>query len=363
MNERPPPYKLTVDKKDLFAGVRRAFSRAVYAMAMSKVAGRTDYPDDILRRHWKDDGEAERMLRAVSSPTDSASFWSATPSRIFPALAPASATSKLMQLGHTLSLDGVHAIKIPMIPASGRPQTATSMWVAEGDPGPVYSMLTSSQTLGPVKKTLFFTMLSEEIEQASAGAATQIIEEALEISTTLELDAALFSSAAPTAAGPAGLLYGVTPLTPSSTAGAILKDKITVDLAALDAAMSAAGINPENVVYVCSGGDARKIKAQIPQFEEQVFVSTTVPAGTIIACEPSGFWTAYGATAVTVEASRQTLLHTEDTTPAPIVGTGGQVAVPTRSLYQTGAIGLKVRGRACWQIWPGAVAWMQNVNW
>jgi hypothetical protein len=342
--------------------MRRAISRSAYALLISKVPGRIGYPDEILRKHWKDDDESARVLRAVSSPTDTASFWSATPNRVLPALAPASAASKLMQLGHTISLDGLHSVKIPMIPASGRP--SAPMWVAEGSPGPVYNMITSSQTLGPTKKLLIFAMLSEELEAASAGTATLIIQEALAIATTQQLDASLFSNSAPTTAAPAGLLYNVTPLTPTSTAGATSADKMATDIAALTGVMSNAGIDPSNVILICNAAQATKIEILAsPKFQEKVFTSVAVPAGTIIAVEPSGFWTAYGAEQVTVEASRGALLHAEDTTPAPIVGTGGQVAAPTRSLYQTGALGLKVRGKATWQVWPGAVQYMSGVNW
>ena len=50
-----------------------------------------------MKQHWYGDDAAERVLKAVSNPADTTNFWAATPSVILPALAPASATSKLMR--------------------------------------------------------------------------------------------------------------------------------------------------------------------------------------------------------------------------------------------------------------------------
>ena len=61
-------------------------------------AGRdSKYPAEVLKEHWHGDEAVERVLKAVSNPTDTNSLWAATPRVILPALAPASAASKLMR--------------------------------------------------------------------------------------------------------------------------------------------------------------------------------------------------------------------------------------------------------------------------
>jgi hypothetical protein len=63
-----------------------------------------------------------------------------------------------------------------------------------------------------------------------------------------------------------------------------------------------------------------------------------------------------------VEASFEALVH-EDTAPTAISATG-VMAAPTRSLFQTNAVGLRMNTPVSWALRsPGAVAWMAAVNW
>jgi hypothetical protein len=67
------------------AATRKSFHRAYTAIALAAV-NRSKYPSELLKQHWHGDEAAERVLKAVS-----------TPSVILPALAPASTASKLMR--------------------------------------------------------------------------------------------------------------------------------------------------------------------------------------------------------------------------------------------------------------------------
>jgi hypothetical protein len=55
----------------------------------------------------------ERVLKAIISPTDTSTFWAAQPFVILPVLVPASAASRLMTAGRTISLAGVQTVKVP----------------------------------------------------------------------------------------------------------------------------------------------------------------------------------------------------------------------------------------------------------
>ena len=57
-------------------------------------------------------------------------------------LAPDAASSKLLNLGNKLDLDGISSIKLPYIDGAGRP--AQPAFIAEGAPAPVANLATSS---------------------------------------------------------------------------------------------------------------------------------------------------------------------------------------------------------------------------
>jgi hypothetical protein len=96
-----------------------------------------------------------------------------------------------------------------------------------------------------------------------------------------------------------------------------------------------------------------------------VWPTLGVAAGTVIALDPAAFASAFGPDPE-ISSSTETLVHLEDTTPAQI-GTAGSpnvVAAPTRSLFQTDAIAVRLILRCAWT-WrvPGAVSWIQNATW
>jgi hypothetical protein len=100
-----------------------------------------------------------------------------------------------------------------------------------------------------------------------------------------------------------------------------------------------------------------------PKFDNDVLTSVTVPDCWLIAIAPAAFVVAYGADAVTVETSNVTTLHSEDTTPLPIIGDTGTPAAPTHSLFQQSHLGLKVRAQCTWLTHPGSVSVMTNCAW
>jgi hypothetical protein len=90
-----------------------------------------------------------------------------------------------------------------------------------------------------------------------------------------------------------------------------------------------------------------------------------VPAGTVIALDAADF-VSVGAEAPRFEVSDQATLHMEDTNPAQIgtVGTPGVVAAPTRSMFQTDSLALRLILPVNWTLQrTGTVAWVQGVTW
>jgi hypothetical protein len=335
---------------------RRNFSRACTCMALAKLRNR--YPEEVLKQHFCGDDSVERILRAVSKPQDSTTFWAAQSGTYLPALAPASAHAQLMSRGHTVSLTGVHTYKIPFIPQSGRPTQVP--WVGEGQPGPVFMMTDQAPVLGPVNKLMCFVGFTRELEEYAVEAASEILGDALRIVTTQSLDLALFSATAAGANNPAGILNGLTAI--PSVGGTGLTG-MADDIGKIASAMNAAGINPDDMVLFTSAENVAKIKTMAgPKFDYEVFSAAHIPDTTLIGVQPDGFWTAYGDSAMSVETSIETTLHFEDTTPLAIVN-GGGMATPTRNLFQQEMLALRVRAWATWAVYPGAVQYVTAASW
>ena len=86
------------------------------------------------------------------------------------------------------------------------------------------------------------------------------------------------------------------------------------------------------------GGDLRKPDLRLP-----VWPSRALPAGTVIAVDPTGFVSGFGAVPE-ISTSEQATVHMEDTSPAAYRhrGSAAVVAAPTRSLFQTRSIAIRL---------------------
>jgi hypothetical protein len=193
---------------------------------------------------------------------------------------------------------------------------------------------------------------------ASTNAET-IFRTALIESAALSLDAALFSANAASADAPAGLLAGLSPLTPSATTP--LQDAMVQDLAKL--AGSIARVAGNTIVFICAPEEAISINLYAPQFPYDVLTSSALPAKTVIALAPAALVSGY-APVPEIDASREATLHWDSTAPAEIVGSGGAIASPVGTLFQGDKIGLRLRMPLAWVMRASnAIAWMNAVTW
>jgi hypothetical protein len=338
---------------------RRSFTRAATALAMTHRRG--TQPESVLKRAWRDDDDAEVILRAASSPlATTGTFPQIQATRVLPMLAPDSASAKLLAMGANLDLTGIATIKIPFIGGAGRP--AQPAFIAEGAPIPIANLSTNAATLGPTCKIAIGAAVSMELQEASAETAASVIGQALAISAAQATDAALFSANAATAIAPAGILHGVT-ATPST--GGTGAPGVADDLALLAQAISSNGIAVDDMIIVTTASLGTKIRVLAgPHFADAVLTSAYIPAGTVIGVIPQGLAAGYSGIAE-IETSIAAPVHMEDTTPLPI-GTPGSpptVAAPSLSAFQSGLILIKVRGRCAWCVQPGAVAVVTGADW
>jgi hypothetical protein len=336
-------------------GQRRSFIRVCAATFLAD-RDREDLAT-VIRRNWAGDRDAAIIARAATSPTTTAGFPAAVAVRVLELLAPNSAGAQVLGLGTTFSLEGLTQILIPNIPPGSVPPPA---FIAEGAPFPIINMSVNPVMLGPVVKLLLGAGFTMELQAVSGGVAEKIIGHALEVATTRALDAALFGTAAATASSPAGLLHGLTPLAASTAKGTT---GVAEDMGALAEAIGAAA-DADSMVVVTTPKLATqaRILASL-KFNNSIFSTAAIPAGTLIAIGVGGLATAYSGIPA-IDVSTTAAVHFADT-PLDISAPGSPptVAAPVKSTWQTAMTLLRIRANCAWVTLPGTVAVVNNVAW
>jgi hypothetical protein len=269
-------------------------------------------------------------------------------------LAPMSASARLIDAGLKLSFAGKGMISAPSYLTSA---ADAGSWVAEGNPIPVRALnFVPGPNLTPSKLCVIAVFTREITEQSDIE---RIVREALQRSASLALDSAIFSNAAADATKPAGILNGITPLSP--TAGADQRAMIT-DIGNLIGDLSDKG-GGENPIFIASPETATALRLWAPPaFNYPILASNAISVDSVVAIESGAFVSGFGSTPE-ISASTEAVLHLEDTSPQPIVSAGGVAAAPSRSLFQTDCVALKMILRASWTVRGGLVAVVNSVTW
>ncbi|MFH0297225.1 hypothetical protein AAFX91_08275 [Bradyrhizobium sp. 31Argb] len=355
MNIRRPLVPEDLDR-DALRVDRRAWSRAITARALSSPQRSAE---KILRSAWPHDARAATILnlKAAVSPTSTADFPPVDLVGSFRSLSPGSALWKLLDHPSALklSLAGVRQISVPHV-ANFPPQP---VFVAENAPGPVVQWSMTKSIVGPARKILILSTVSEELENASPQSVSAVIGRVLADSTDRSVDTIGFDAKAGDAIRPPGLLHGVTP-TAAAAAGV---DAMSEDLGALVAAIGSNGIDPSDAVFIAGPREAMILKTKTgPNFDHQVLMSLGLPAKTVVAAAPAGL--ASGVLGVPeIDTSKETVLHREDTSPGEIVSSPGVSAAPSTSVFQSFLIAIRVRAECAWAAAQGSVQIVENVAW
>jgi len=174
-------------------------------------------------------------------------------------------------------------------------------------------------------------------ELAKRSAAESVFRQVLFDDAAASLDAEIFATTAVSAAAPAGLLFGVTPITGFAGGDDFA---IKTDIRSLMLPYHLAG-GGGDIVFITNPAMAASTALHFPQFAWPVLVSTQIPAGRLILMQQSAFVSGFGSM-VEIDRTESASLHFEDTTPLELVSAAGVVADPTRSLFQTGAVALRM---------------------
>jgi HK97 family phage major capsid protein/HK97 family phage prohead protease len=327
--------------------VMQFFTRAASAPATIPQAG---WAAELVTQVWQD------FLSAL------------IPFSVFPGVA---AKGSIFTFGR----NGV--INLPM--RNSTPQIAGS-FVGEGAPIPVRQGAFATVALTP-KKLAVISTFTREISEHSTPAIEGLIREAITQDTGIAVDSILLDSNPATAVRPPGLLNGVTPIT-ATAAGAATVIALNGDLKLLNNALTAATFgNIRNPVWLMNPSDATSASLTMtttgdtPYRDEiangtllsyPIIKSTNVPLHTMILVDAADF-AAVTEAAPRFDVSDQAVLHMEDTTPLAIIGgtTGSPApAVPTRSLWQTDTIGIRMILPMNWVMRrAGMVQYMTGMTW
>lgn len=348
--------------------------RAAVVHAVSHVSGKDH--DTILNKLYPED-EATAIITkaAVAGAMTSVAGWAqelvqTSMASFLEVLRPVSIYPRLAAAGQSLTFGPMSGnIKIPS--RASTPSIGGS-FVGEGAAIPVRRLGLTSITLSP-KKMGVISVFSREIARYASPAIEGILRQEITADTAITLDSLLLDNVAASAIRPAGLLNGVSGLTPTAGGGATA---ILGDIKKLLAPFRTANatgqlvmlLNPaqDDSIALTPGSDGT-LGWVDPVINErfQKIVSTNVPAGTVIVIDAADFVTATGDTPE-FETSDQAVIHMEDTNPLQIgtVGSPATVAAPSQSMYQTAQIAIRMLLDVSWAMRrTGSVQFVSGVTW
>lgn len=328
------------------------FTRIATAYALAHV--HRTRPVELAHSMWPDDrGLHDLLQRGASAPAmTTVSGWAMELARrvvadTLAALTPQSAAAELFQLGLSLSLDGAGIISVPgfAAPNSGN----TSAFVAEGQPIPVFQANATPAELGPHKVAGICVLTREMIESSNAE---KLVGDVMIRSVGRTVDEVLFDANPGDAARPRGLRYGVAASTPSTATGP--GEAFFQDLGTLAAAVGVvAGNSP--IAYIVS--PARAVGMRMRAGPNVTVLASNAVINDVLAVATAALASAVGSDPE-IEGAKAATLHMDSAPQA--VGSAG----PARSLWQTDAVGLKVRWPVSWALRdPRGFAWMTPTGW
>jgi hypothetical protein len=337
--------------------------RAAAAHLRGFITGQT--PERAAKELFGDDAVTDIVLRAATTPAaiSGTSGWAASLAGVaiydlVQIAASLSAAADVINRGLKLNMDGIAECRVP-----GRVLNAAAagQWVAEGMAAPVRALSFANDAILRPRKLDVLSVLTREMAESSNIEA--VLRQTLGEATGLALDLAMFSNFAGDATKPPGLFTGVTPITPTGGGGTQPAEAAATDIGNLFGALAANG-GGKTAVIVAAMPQAIRLKLIAgPKFDYDIIVSTALATGTVAIIEVASFVSGFGSVAE-FNVSKVAALHMEDTAPADIVGAGGAVEVPVKSMFQIDALGLKTSLWASWGLRAaGHAQWITGATW
>jgi hypothetical protein len=342
--------------------------------------------DQILAEHYGDRGDFEVTKtvhdwyrRAATAPaTTTTTGWAAELAQIqygefFDILMPEAIYRRLAAKGFRATLGRFATLSMPTRSAT---PTVAGSFVGEGAPIPVRQAAFLPVTIG-LKKMAIICSYTRELAEHSTPQIEGLLRKLISEDTEVAVDTTLIDNVAISGIRPAGLRNGVSGLTATAGGGfaALLGDikQLVGVLSAANALRVPVWImNPQQAISISltiNSGGFFPFKAEIDSGMLQgypVITSNTVPLGTVIILNADDFMSVTGDDP-RFDVSDQATLHFEDTTPLQIASGAqgsGVLATPTRSLFQTDSLALRMILPMNWAMRrTGVVAWVSSVTW
>jgi hypothetical protein len=343
-------------------------------------------PIDVLKTEYGENEGIKAVMdalttKAVTIPADTTTLhWASelvqtSIGAFFSALLPNSVYPALASRGGSFTFGRNGTIVLPTRSSS---PTIAGGFVAQLAPIPVRQGAFSSISLTP-KKMAVITTFSREISEHSTPAIEGLLRQAIIEDTSVAIDAILLDAVAADTTRPAGLRNSVTESANSATASIV---GMVTDFKTLAAALiTGTNGNVRNPVWVLNPslvltmatiagttGDMFPFKAELGQgtfMGWPVIQSTNITVDRALVLDAADFMTATGDVP-NFNVSDQATIHLEDTTPLAI-GTSAAtntIAAPTRSLWQTDSIGIRMTLDINWAMRrTGVVAWSETFAW
>lgn len=302
------------------------------------------------------------LERAAASPASTSQIaWAselvqASNGGLVETIAAPSAYSALARRGVRLSFAGSGAV---ILPARSATPTLAAPFVAEGQPIPI-KRLGLLSTLAKPKKGGIISLFSGELAAYSRPNIEAVIRDAMRTDSAAAFDGILLGTTAPSTVSPGGLLAGVTPIAAST--GGSSTENLAGDLGALAAAIPA----PGDLVFLMNSAELTRALVLAPGVAGLTIIpAPTLPSGTIVALDAADFYSGE-SDAPRFDVSEVATVHEEDTTPLAIgtAGTPPTVAAPSRSLYQTDSIGVRMLTEMTWGLRrANRIASVAGVEW
>jgi capsid protein len=330
----------------------QAVVRAAIAHFLFFVDGAS--PEDHVRRSWPRD-TATRMLvqRAAVSPTDTTAAAAITRTSVgsfIASLRPVSAAGRLIDAGTRISLDGQKAVVLP-----GVSNFPVAPFVAESGVTPTGQPTLTSVTLGPVSRIGLIVTATKEWAIHAAAALEDVLGALLREAGARALDAALFSATAASTTRPAGLIAGLSTLTPTTGGGVAA---LAGDTSALIDELVTGGGGAAPMLFM-SPGRAARANILAPGIDVPVIGAPTIAASRVIAVDAGAFAWGFSENP-DIDISDQVTVHEE--TNAQAIGVSGSPTVPIRSMWQTASIAIRLNLRCTWALRAPA-AFIDSPTW
>lgn len=309
------------------------------------------------RCHEARDGAAALVLRAATEPASlTSSEWAgllsgSTVSDFVGGLTASSAAAAIFARAVQLTPGRSTGVRVPGVTASA----TAARFVAEGEPLPATAFGIGAPLLEP-RKIGGLVIVTRETARSSA--ISQVVRQVLTESIALGLDVALLGDAVASDAAPAGLRNGATSITATTGGG---EAAMVNDLAALAEAVS--GVGGADPLFVASPKEYAKLRARLRPMPFEIVPSAALPAATVMAVAPLALAVAIDEVPE-FETAREGIVHESDTPEH--IGTADGIAAPSRSLYQTDCVGLRVILGAAWALRAPAassVAVVGGISW